>query len=118
MLEINPDRTTISADGRDLSVVNVSVKDSRGTFVPTACVPVTITVSGPVRILGAGNGDPAFRSKERPEDSSASSFTIGTFNGLAQFMVQSSGGEGEASVTLTSAGGITPAEVRIKLVNK
>ena len=81
-------------------------------------VPVTITVRGPVRILGAGNGDPAFRSKERPEDPSARSFTIETFNGLAQFMVQSSGGAGEASVTLTSVGEITPAEIQIKLDDK
>lgn len=117
-LKINADRTAISGDGRDLSVVNVSVLDSRGTFVPTACVPVTITVSGPVRILGAGNGDPAFRSKERPEDPSARSFTIDTFNGLAQFMVQSSSGAGEASVTVSSVGGLSPEEIQIKLVDK
>ncbi len=117
-LKINADRTTISADGRDLSVVNVSVLDQRGTFVPTACVPVTITVSGDVRILGAGNGDPAFRSNERPADSSARSFTIDSYNGLAQFMVQSTGGAGEATVKVSSTSGITPAEVFITLVNK
>ena len=117
-LKINADRTTISADGRDLSVVNVSVLDQRGTFVPTACVPVTITVSGDVRILGAGNGDPAFRSNERPADSSARSFTIDSYNGLAQFMVQSTGGAGEATVKVSSTSGITPAEVSITLVNK
>ena len=117
-LKINADRTTISADGRDLSVVNVSVLDQRGTFVPTACVPVTITVSGDVRILGAGNGDPAFRSNERPADSSARSFTIDSYNGLAQFMVQSTCGAGEATVKVSSTSGITPAEVFITLVNK
>ena len=117
-LKINTDRTTISADGRDLSVVNVSVLDQRGTFVPTACVPVTITVSGDVRILGAGNGDPAFRSNERPVDPSARSFTIDSYNGLAQFMVQSTGGAGEATVKVSSTSGITPAEVFITLVNK
>ena len=117
-LKINADRTTISADGRDLSVVNVSVLDQRGTFVPTACVPVTITVSGDVRILGAGNGDPAFRSNERPVDPSARSFTIDSYNGLAQFMVQSTGGAGEATVKVSSTSGITPAEVFITLVNK
>ena len=117
-LKINTDRTTISADGRDLSVVNVSVLDQRGTFVPTACVPVTITVSGDVRILGAGNGDPAFRSNERPADSSARSFTIDSYNGLAQFMVQSTGGAGEAAVKVSSTSGITSAEVFITLVNK
>lgn len=117
-LKINADRTTISADGRDLSVVNVSVLDQRGTFVPTACVPVTITVSGDVRILGAGNGDPAFRSNERPVDPSARSFTIDSYNGLAQFMVQSTGGAGEATVKVSSTSGITSAEVFITLVNK
>ena len=117
-LKINADRTTISADGRDLSVVNVSVLDQRGTFVPTACVPVTITVSGDVRILGAGNGDPAFRSNERPVDPSARSFTIDSYNGLAQFMVQSTGGAGEAAVKVSSNSGITSAEVFITLVNK
>ena len=117
-LKINTDRTTISADGRDLSVVNVSVLDQRGTFVPTACVPVTITVSGDVRILGAGNGDPAFRSNERPVDPSARSFTIDSYNGLAQFMVQSTGGAGEATVKVSSTSGITSAEVFITLVNK
>ena len=117
-LKINADRTTISADGRDLSVVNVSVLDQRGTFVPTACVPVTITVSGDVRILGAGNGDPAFRSNERPVDPSARSFTIDSYNGLAQFMVQSTGGAGEATMKVSSTSGITPAEVFITLVNK
>ena len=80
-----------------LTVYTVRVLDHKGRWVPTACVPLSLTVDGPARILGAGNGDPAFRSKERPEDPSARSFTIETFGGLAQVLVQ---GPGHLSVQL------------------
>jgi beta-galactosidase len=80
-----------------LTVYTVRVLDHKGRWVPTACVPLSLTVDGPARILGAGNGDPAFRSKERPEDPSARSFSIETFGGLAQVLVQ---GTGHLSVQL------------------
>ena len=99
-LTAEADRTVIQADGRDLSVVNLSVQDARGHFVPTACVPVTVTVEGPGRILGCGNGDPAFRGRERPEDPAARNFTIDTFNGLAQVLVQSTGEPGNIHLKL------------------
>ena len=69
----------------DLTVVNVAVVDAKGRFVPTACVPVTLVTDG--RILGGGNGDSAFRGKERPE-AGARSFTLESFNGRVQFLVQ------------------------------
>lgn len=88
------DRRQILADGRDLAVVSISLQDAKGHFVPTACMPVTVEVEGPARILGAGNGDPAFRDRERPEDPAARTFTIDTFNGLAQVLIQSTGEPG------------------------
>ena len=103
-LSLSPDRTLLKADGQDLAVVNIYVDDAAGNFVPTACIPVTITVDGPVRILGAGNGDPAFRSRERPEDPEARSFTVDTFNGLAQVLIQSTGTEGSAVVVISGPG--------------
>ena len=101
-LQAVADRTEIRADGQDLAVLELSVLDERGRFVPTACLPVTVTVEGPVRILGAGNGDPAFRGRERPEDPAARSFTIDTFNGLAQVLIQSTGEPGAATVQLNT----------------
>ena len=80
-----------------LTVYTVRVLDHKGRWVPTACVPLSLTVDGPARILGAGNGDPAFRARERPEDPSARSFTIETFGGLAQVLVQ---GPGHLSVQI------------------
>ena len=99
-----PDRPAIAADGRDLAVIDCAVRDAAGHFVPTACIPVTVRVEGPVRILGAGNGDPAFRAKERPAGPEENVFTIETFNGLAQILIQSAGGAGDARVRLSSPG--------------
>ena len=101
-LQAEADRLAIVADGRDLTVVNVAVRDAQGRFVPTACLPLQVTVAGPGRILGAGNGDPAFRAKERPDDPQARTFTIDTFNGLAQVLIQSTGEPGDIQLTLTS----------------
>ncbi|MBQ5528956.1 MAG: DUF4982 domain-containing protein, partial [Bacteroidales bacterium] len=113
-LQAVADRTEIRADGQDLAVLELSVLDDRGRFVPTACLPVTVTVEGPVRILGAGNGDPAFRGRERPEDPAARSFTIDTFNGLAQVLIQSTDEPGAATVQLNT--GICTYSVTISAV--
>ncbi|WP_304589807.1 DUF4982 domain-containing protein [uncultured Duncaniella sp.] len=84
-----------SKDG--IQIINVSLVDSKGRTVPTACNPVTITYGNHgatpgqdcgIRLLGAGNGDPAFRDIERPAPgSNPASFTIPAFNGHAQFII-------------------------------
>lgn len=81
----------------DIQIINVSLVDSKGRTVPTACNPVTITYGNHgatpgqdcgIRLLGAGNGDPAFRDIERPAPgSNPASFTIPAFNGHAQFII-------------------------------
>ncbi|MBK8476475.1 MAG: DUF4982 domain-containing protein [Opitutaceae bacterium] len=53
------DRTTITADGRDVAVLAVSVKDAAGRLVPTAANRIHFSVRGPGRIIGVGNGDPS-----------------------------------------------------------
>ena len=99
VLQAVADRSGILADGQDLAVVELSVFDAHGYFAPTACVPVTLSLEGPARILGAGNGDPAFRGRERPEDPAARTFTIDTFNGLAQVLIQGTGEPGDIYLT-------------------
>jgi len=74
----------------DIYVVNVSVADGKGRFVPDASLPMTVNISGNARILGYGNGDSAFRETERPADPAARSFDFKTFNGLAQILIKSS----------------------------
>ena len=104
VLTAQADRSTINADGADVAVVNISVKDKKGRVVPTASIPLSIHVEGPAKILGAGNGDPAFKNSERPDSSSPCDFQISSFNGYAQILVQSSEKAGNILVTISSNG--------------
>ena len=71
----------------DITVANVKMIDSKGRFVPTACEEMEFAAPEGFRILGWGNGDPAFQHVERPLDDSGS-MKIVTFNGLAQVILQ------------------------------
>ena len=56
---LEPDRTTINADGEDVSVITVSVRDAQNRIVPVATNLVDFDLEGPGKILGVGNGDPS-----------------------------------------------------------
>ena len=99
---LSADRPVIKADGRDVAVFWVELQDRKKRFVPTACDRLDFTVEGPVRILGVGNGDPAYRDRERPADPDARSYQVNAFNGLAQILLQSTGEAGQATLTVRS----------------
>lgn len=101
-ISLTADRPVIQADNRDVTVCNIELQDKKKRFVPTACNDLTITVSGPVRILGVGNGDPAYQATERPADADARTYQVKAFNGLAQVLLQSTGEAGEATLTVVS----------------
>jgi beta-galactosidase len=56
---LSPDRTTITADGKDADVINVSFVDVNGKEVPDANNMVYFSISGNAKIIGVGNGDPS-----------------------------------------------------------
>ncbi len=58
-VQLEPDRTVINADGEDVSVITVSVRDGQNRIVPVAANPVDFNLDGPGKILGVGNGDPS-----------------------------------------------------------
>ncbi len=89
-LVVKADRQTIAADGRDVAVVSLEVQDAKGRLVPDACPTITIRLEGDARILGAGNGDPAYLGEDHPKTRNCREFSIPAFNGLAQVLVQSS----------------------------
>lgn len=99
---LTPDNPVIQAENRDVAVVRVELQDRKKRFVPTACDELMITVSGPVRILGVGNGDPAYRATERPVDADARTYRVKAFHGLAQILLQSTGMPGEATLTVSA----------------
>lgn len=98
-IALEADRSTIAADGRDVSVVTISLKDARGRFVPDACNDVLIKIEGDARILGVGNGDPSWNGAENPGDPNCREFAVKAFNGLAQVLVQSGSHEGQISIS-------------------
>ncbi|GAB4091106.1 beta-galactosidase GalA [Flaviaesturariibacter terrae] len=82
---VTPYRTTILADGRDATVLNISVVDKEGREVPDAQNLVRFSVRGDATIIGVGNGDPSSHEQDRYEDTVA---TRHLFNGKAQVIVQ------------------------------
>jgi beta-galactosidase len=58
-IQLTPNRTTINADGEDVSVFTVSALDAQGRTVPIATNLIHLDLSGAGKILGVGNGDPS-----------------------------------------------------------
>jgi beta-galactosidase len=63
-IQLAPDRSTINADGEDVSVISVSVTDSQGRIVPVTTNLIHFELSGPGKILGVGNGDPSCHEQD------------------------------------------------------
>ncbi len=98
-IEVKADRQTLSADGVDVAIVNVSLKDKKGRFVPTACSDLTFTLNGEGRIIGAGNGDPACLLIDHPTDKDCQEFHFPAFNGHAQVIIQTTKTAGHVLLT-------------------
>ena len=103
-IDLSADRSEIAADGCDVSVVTVAVRDKKGRVVPDACNEITIEVAGDIRILGTGNGDPADHSPERPLEAASRQFRMKVFNGYARLFLQSGTTPSSASVTVRGEG--------------
>ena len=82
---VTPYRTTMLADGRDASVINISVVDKQGRDVPDANGLVSFVVRGNMKILGVGNGDP---SSHEPDKCAEGEWQRHLFNGKCQVIVQ------------------------------
>ena len=87
----------LTADGMDVSVVSARIVDARGRTVPTASHRVTFGITGPLAVIGVGNGDPS--SHESDKDSSRRAF-----NGLCCAIVQAGTERGTATVTASAVG--------------
>lgn len=103
-IDLSADRSEIAADGCDVSVVTVAVKDKKGRVVPDACNEISIEVAGDIHILGTGNGDPADHSPERPLEANSRLFRMKVFNGYARIFLQSGTSPSSASVTVRGEG--------------
>ncbi len=107
------DRTLLAADGADVAVVDITLHDRRGTLVPDANVPLTLSVEGNACILGVGNGNPAMQAAEQPAERQAKLFSVETFNGCAQVILKTTDQPGDITLTV-AADGCRTATVTMK----
>ncbi len=84
---LRPDRSSISADGEDVSVVAGEIVDRQGRVVPIAMNEISFQLHGPGRIIGVGNGDPSCHEPDKP--ASIAQAKRSAFNGLCMVFVQS-----------------------------
>lgn len=106
-LRLSVDRTTLKADGRDLSFATVEVIDQKGRVVPNAQIDVTFNVEGAGRFVAADSGNGC-------DLTSFSSPTRRTFSGLASAIVRSTRNESGIMTLSVSAEGLVGASVEIK----
>ncbi len=98
---LTPDRTVISADGKDATVVNISVVDKQGREVPDANHLIQFSMEGNARILGVGNGDP---SSHEADQCAPGAWQRHLFNGRCQLILQAGKTMGTVRVTGKSDG--------------
>ena len=94
---LEPDRTALTADGADISLVTVKIVDAQGRTVPVATNAVTFSVTGAGHLLGVGNGNPTCHEPDKGNQRSA-------FNGLCLAIVQSSRTPGKITIQADSPG--------------
>ena len=121
---VTPYKTTILADGKDATVINISVMDREGREVPDADNMIQFKIEGDGKIIGVGNGDP---SSHEPDKCADGAWQRSLFNGKCQVIIQSGTKPNmikfEAKATGFWAGGtdiqtISPASIAAVTIDK
>ena len=96
-LELTVDRAVLSAGIRDVAHVTVRALDANGVFVPLAGNEITFGLSGPAKLIGLDNGDPASHASYQGN-------TRELFNGMALALVQTTKESGLVRLTARAKG--------------
>ena len=105
-LHLVADRTTLHADGEDLSFITVEAVDGQGRALLTSGDDVHFTIRGPGSIVAVGNGDQKSTESYQGDHRSL-------FNGRAIVVVRTSRKAGEIHLIAT-APGLSNGEVKIQ----
>ena len=98
---MTPYKTTMMADGTDVTIVNISVVDREGREVPDANNMIRFEWEGDAKIIGVGNGDP---SSHEPDKCADGAWQRSLFNGKCQVIIQSGTAPGIIHVDAKAAG--------------
>lgn len=108
---LSTDKTILTADGKDATVVNVSITDDQGREVPVADNKVQFFLSDGAKIIGVGNGDP---SAHEPDKCREGAWQRSAFNGKCQVIILA--GTKHGTVTLKAkSGGLQSDSVQLTL---
>lgn len=100
--------TTLRRNGEDVAVIDLTLLDKKGHFVPDANEEITVKVNGPAIVLGWGNGDPGFKDIERPQGTDWQQASLRSFSGRAQVIIRSKQGDGAVNVEVCLTKGGKP----------
>ena len=104
-LALKADRASITADGRDLSFVEVDIVDAQGVVVPQAKDTIAFTISGPGALVGLDAGDSTNHDSYKGTSHAA-------FSGKLMAIVQSTATAGKITLKATS-GSLTAGSIDI-----
>jgi beta-galactosidase len=94
-VDLISDVNNLKADGCDVAVIRVAIKDDKGRVVPTANNLVKFSIEGPGKIIGTGNGNPISYEPDKASQRM-------TFNGYCLVLVQSEKLAGEIRLKASS----------------
>lgn len=97
-IKLTPDRSSINADGEDVSVITVTALDSQGREVPVADNLIKFDITGNGKIIGVGNGDPSSHEADKYLNGN---YQRSLFNGKCQVIVQSNKEKGIITLKAT-----------------
>ncbi|MDD4637680.1 MAG: beta-galactosidase GalA, partial [Bacteroidales bacterium] len=106
-IALSSDCNRLKADGCDVAVVRVAIKDAKGRVVPTASNLVHFEIEGPGKIIGTGNGNPSSHEPDKASQRVA-------FNGYCLVLVQSDRKAGTVKLKATSEA-LKDAEVLLEV---
>lgn len=81
---VTPYKTTMVTDGKDATVINISVVDKQGRSVPDANNLIHFLITGDAKIIGVGNGDPSCHEPDKCEEGK---WQRSLFNGKCQVIL-------------------------------
>jgi beta-galactosidase len=102
---LKPDRTTLYADGSDVSCIEVDICDADNNFIFAANNTVQFAMTGPARNIGIASGD--FSSNEPFKGTSRKAY-----NGKVLIVIQSTLVPGTINLTVSSEG-LAPATLAL-----
>ncbi|MGG9971269.1 beta-galactosidase GalA [Ferruginibacter sp. SUN002] len=110
---LSPDKTTLTANGEDVCIMNISVVDDKGREVPDAMNLLKLNIRGGAKIIGVGNGDPSCHESDKCVDDK---WQRSLFNGKCQVIIQSKNRRDDCEF-VASGEGLIEAKVEMDITS-